>query len=349
MKAAIFHGPGIPLSIEDIPEPQPGPYEVLVKVGLCGICGSDVQMTSGRGMTYPHGVALGHEFCGEVVELGSAVDTLRVGDRIAAMPMSGCGACAACRRGRPIECVNGFRMMMGGFGEYTLADARYSVRMPSALSLTDGALVEPVASALRGVRMASIDPGARVLVLGAGAMGAGAVYWARRSSAGAIVASARSAWRERLMAKVGASGFVATPQLSDDLQSALGGPPDVVFECTGAAGLFATAIDLVRPGGAIVCLGICSTMDHFIPATAAYKEVSIRFSSAYSREEFEATVDAFDRGGTEPREMVEDIVPLEDVSALLETMRAGASRATKIHVNPGSGSKDRNLAGTVQR
>ncbi|MET0988008.1 MAG: zinc-binding dehydrogenase, partial [Steroidobacteraceae bacterium] len=122
----------------------------------------------------------------------------------------------------------------------------------------------------------------------------------------------------------------------------------VIFECTGAAGMFATAIDLVRPGGSIVCLGICSAMDHFMPATAAYKEVSIRFSSAYSRQEFEATVDAFDQGGTEPREMVEDIIPLGKIATLLETMRAGASRATKIHVNPGSGSMDRNLADTAQ-
>jgi (R,R)-butanediol dehydrogenase/meso-butanediol dehydrogenase/diacetyl reductase len=223
------------------------------------------------------------------------------------------------------------RPMMGGFGEYTLADERLAVRLPEALSFADGALVEPLSCAARGVAMAALKPADRVLVLGLGAIGAGVIFWARRLEAGRIVASARSGGRAALAAALGADGFVQSAALQTELADALGGAPDVVFECTGAAGMIATAIDLVRPGGTVVCLGLCSAADSFTPALAAYKEVILRFSLAYSLQDFQATVAALESGAPP---MVEATVDLNAVPDLLESMRAGASRATKILVDP---------------
>src|SRR5438445_467662 len=96
MKAAVFHQVGKPLTIEDIPYPKPRAHQVVIKVGRCGFCATDVAMTSGEGMTFTLGAALGHEYCGEVVEVGPDVSRLRVGDLVAAMPEGGCGVCAPC-------------------------------------------------------------------------------------------------------------------------------------------------------------------------------------------------------------------------------------------------------------
>lgn len=334
MRAAVFREFAAPLSLEDIPIPQPGPHQALIKVGRCGFCATDVAMTSGEGMNFPLGDPIGHEFCGEVVELGPDVSTFRVGDIVAAMPEGGCGVCPGCLAGRPIDCIKGFTFMVGGFAEYALVDERFSVRLPGGLSLTDGALVEPMASARRGVQMAKITSDSRVLILGAGAMGGGAAYWSRLGGARKIVTTARSAWRAELMAKMGSSDFLQSDELNDKLLQKLGGAPDVVFECTGAPGMIAAAVDAVALGGTVVCIGICNSMDSFFPPQATYKEVSLRFTSAYSVDDFQATVDAFDSGAVEPRALVHKVIGLNEVPDHLESMRHGSDSGHKVHVDP---------------
>ncbi|WP_340317395.1 zinc-dependent alcohol dehydrogenase [Rhizorhabdus argentea] len=340
MKAAVFREVGKPLSLEDIPIPKPGAHQVLIEVGRCGFCATDVAMTSGVGMNFPLGAAVGHEYCGKVVELGPDVTRLRVGDIVAAMPEGGCGVCPACLAGRPIDCAEGFTMMLGGFGEYTLADERFSVRLPAGLSLTDGALVEPMASARRGTQMAPIDKDSRILVLGAGAMGGGAAYWSRLRGARKIAVSARSAWRSTLMKDMGSSDYLLSNMLGEKLTAALGGAPDIVFECTGAPGMLAAAIDAVAVGGTVVCIGICTSPDSLYLPQASYKEVSIRFTSAYSLTDFQATVDAFDGGAVEPRALVNHVIGLDDVPQHLENMRQGIHSGHKVHVDPTIRSSD---------
>lgn len=340
MKAAVFREVGMPLSVEDIPIPQPGAHQVLIKVGRCGFCATDVAMTSGVGLNFPLGAAIGHEYCGEVVELGPDVTRLKIGNIVSGMPEGGCGVCAPCLAGRPIDCVAGYTMMLGGFGEYTLADERFSVRLPAGLSLTDGALVEPIASARRGVQMAPINKDSRVLILGAGAMGGGAAYWSRLRGARKIVTSARSAWREDLMKEMGASHYLVSSVLAGRLEGALGGAPDVIFECTGAPGMLAAAIDAVAVGGTVICIGICTSPETLLLPQACYKEVSLRFTAAYSVADFQATVDAFDSGAVEPRGLVDCVIGLDDVPEHLENMRQGSAGGNKVHVDPTLASSD---------
>ena len=109
---AIFKEAGQPVVIEERPDPVPGPDEVVVKVGRCGICGSDVHMSEKHEFSFAQGSALGHEYAGEVVALGSEVSQLKRGDFISAMPMAGCGACISCLNGHPAACPQ-WRMMMG--------------------------------------------------------------------------------------------------------------------------------------------------------------------------------------------------------------------------------------------
>lgn len=333
MKAVIHHKVGEPFRIEEFPVPEPGPGQILIRVHRCGICRSDVTLTSGVGWQFPMNVPLGHEYAGEVVKLGAGVTNVAVGDPIVSVPVSTCGTCEPCRTNRPLFCEAGYRGMMGGFGEYTLVESRYTIRLPEGVTYADGALCEPMASALNGVKMGGITARSRVLVIGVGAIGAASVFWARRMGAARIVASARSAWREPMALRMGADAFVETPRLGSDLVEALGGAPDIIVECTGAPGMLANCIDLVKPCGTIVGLGICAEEDRWVPAIAVGKQLTIRFSSAYGFDEFRETVDAFASGAVEPRAMIEETVPLSGVPDAVERMRQGRSHATKIMVD----------------
>ena len=333
MRAAVFKGAGAPLSIERVADPEPGPGEAVIKVGRCGICGSDIHMTSGHGADYPAGTILGHEYAGEVVALGRGVTSLEPGDRVTAMPAAGCGHCAACIAGYPLGCAR-MAGMIGGFGEYLRIAASGAVKLPASLSLADGALVEPLAVGLRGVRLAGIAPGARVLVLGAGSVGLASVYWVRLLGAGRVIAASPSLRRRALALAMGADGFETLGEgEAERIADALGGPPDIVLECAGAVGLLQKSVDLVRPDGMIVSLGFCSRPDPIVPALATWKQVTIKFSFAYALAEFRHGADALDRGHVEPRQMISETVGLDALPAMFEAIRAGAAH-TKVQVDP---------------
>lgn len=333
MKAAVFHAPGQPLSIEQRPDPTPGPDDVVVRVCRCGVCGTDVQMTSGHGPAFPCDTVPGHEFAGEVVAVGARVTTLRPGDRITSMAYTGCGACAACRGGAPLLCA-AMRGIEGGFAEYTLSPAAVCIRLPQSLSLADGALVEPLASALHAANLAGDLRGATVEVFGAGAMGLGAAFWARRLGAHAVTISARSdTARERAFA-VGADRFIAA---TADPTMAADTPPQVVFECTGAPGLIARAIERVRPRGTVIVMGLCTGPDSFVPALAMMKEVRLQFAIGYALAELERAADvlAADASGALPA-FVGEVVGLDALPAAFEALRGAPARG-KLMVQPALG------------
>lgn len=333
MRAAKFQGAGIPLSIEQVPDPEPGPTDAIIKVARCGICGSDIHMTSGHAMDYAPGTILGHEYSGEVVAVGKDVTSLKVGDRIAAMPATGCGHCAACLSGQPMSCFQ-WEGRIGGFGEYLRAAAASAVKLPEALSFADGALVEPLAVSLNGVQLAGMTPGARVLVIGAGAVGLAAIYWARLMGAGRIAAASPSRRREALALQMGADAFETLGEgESERIAAALGGMPEIVLECAGAVGVLQKSIELAGPRARIVSLGFCTQPDPILPSLATWKQVSLGFGFSWSLDQFRHAVDTLDRGHVEPRLMISDTVSLDALPAAFEAIRAGASQ-TKVQVSP---------------
>jgi threonine dehydrogenase-like Zn-dependent dehydrogenase len=334
MKAAVFKGVGQPLALESSPDPKPLRGEVVIRIGRCGICSSDLHMTSGHGIvTYPPGTILGHEYAGEVVEIGAGVDTLKVGDRITALPMTSCGSCGECSRGFPLGCPS-LQSMMSGYSEYARVTERWAVKLPRSLSLADGALIEPLASALRGVAMAGLRPGARVVVLGAGAIGLGAVFWAHRCGAGRIVAVARSQRHQSLALTMGASHlFSQGADLTQNVVEALGGRPDTVFECIGTPGSLGVGIDLVAPQGTVVSLGMCTMADSITPFFAGVKAVVVKFSGAYELRDFETAADVMDGGALEPRSMVTETIALDALPDVFEEMRT-MPRGCKVLVSP---------------
>lgn len=333
MNAAVFKASGQPLVIETVPDPTPGPDQVVVKVVSAGICGSDLLLTSSPMLGLQPGSILGHEYAGEVVAVGSAVHRVAVGEHVAVFPAYGCGKCAACITGTPNWC-NGYRVDGGGFGQYSLTTERQCVRLPEGLSLTDAALVEPLAVGLHGVEKGVLPVGSRVLVIGAGPIGLTTVFWARRFGAGRIAVTARSNRRAELARRMGAHVFVAPGEdLVRRVDEALGGPPDIVYECVGVPGLIAQALEHVRPRGTIVVQGACIDPDTFVPFGMVAKEVRIQGTVFYTLTEFAYSADVLAADARLLRTMVTDEIPLAALPQTFDDLRHRTHQC-KVLVRP---------------
>jgi (R,R)-butanediol dehydrogenase/meso-butanediol dehydrogenase/diacetyl reductase len=304
---------------------------VVIKVCRCGICGTDLNATSGKGWDFEAGSIMGHEFVGEVVELGSEVEGLRKGDVLTAAPLATCGKCEACIRGAMTLCPQ-LKGQMGGFGEYMALAASTTIRLPSTFTPADGALVEPYVVALNGVRAAALKPGERILVLGGGSVALTTIFWAARLGGHRVVALSRSPRRAALALEMGADGFVvAGADEEAEVLEALGGPPEVVFECTGAAGLLSQAIRHVAPFGRVVSIGYCTSPETFVPALAANKLAQLYFTVGYSLREFEYVADHMLSGKVDPKLIVSSVISLDDLPQVFESLR-GPHAETKVQV-----------------
>ncbi len=333
MRAAYFNGPNRPITIENVADPHPGPGELLVKVCRCGICGSDISMTGDAPLTLPLG-RFGHEYSGEVVEVGGEVDTFRRGDRISALPVAPCGTCEGCRSGNPLFCMRG-TFLVGGFGEFMVIPPAAARPLPKTLSFADGALIEPMACGLHALRWAQMPAGARVLVIGAGSIALSVTYWARLLGAGKIAVLSRSDHRRDIAMTLGADavlGFGAEDR--QRIVECLGGPPDIVAECVGKTGMLELATQHVRRQGTVLSLGMCGYDDPVVPARCTAKEIQLLFPHAYTVAEIAETANAFDSGKIRPDLMVSDVISLEELPATMDALRSGQQKSLKVHVDP---------------
>lgn len=329
MKVAVFHGAGKAITIEDVADDPLGPHDVRIEVGRCGICGSDISMTSGSPFDYADGMRLGHETAGTVIELGKAVTRLKLGDSVAVIPRGFCGSCGPCKAGRVLFCETG-PMHMGGFGERMVVRENAAFAFAAPVSMAEGALVEPIACGRHALRMARMERGASVLVLGGGSMGMAAVFWARQLGAGRIVAATRTPARHETLCAIGADAAVT----ADELDTAFTAPPDIVVESIGQPGQLHHAAELVRPGGSVISLGMCTAPDPVLPAFNAFREVSLHFPLSYSPQDFIETLRAFDAARIRPEVMVSEMLPLAALPALIEEMR-GSHSHLKVQIAPG--------------
>ncbi|UNU43679.1 alcohol dehydrogenase [Sphingopyxis sp. YF1] len=337
MKAALFKAVGTPLAIEDLPDPEPGAGEAVIRVARCGVCGTDLHSTSGHGYTLPAGAQLGHEYAGEVVAVGRGVERLKVGDHVAALPVVGCGECDACRTGIDVLCSR-WKGYGGGLADYAKISERGATILPQTLSLADGALVEPFAVGRRAVRLANPAPGDRALIIGPGPIGLAVLFWLRRAGVRSVALLASSDRRRPLAEAMGADSFILEGETAQqDIVAALGGAPDIVFECAGVPGTIARAMALVRPQGQVVSLGFCMVPDQFVPGMALMKDVSLRFSLIYTRDDYAECAAALDADGDRARAMVTETVALADAPAAFERLRAGTGGGGKLLVDPWRG------------
>jgi (R,R)-butanediol dehydrogenase / meso-butanediol dehydrogenase / diacetyl reductase len=334
MRAAVMQGLHRPLAIESVADPDPGEGEVVIKVARCGICGSDLHMTEDPAFGMGAGDILGHEFAGEVVALGRGAEGLVKGDLVSVIPLKSCGHCASCRAGEVAWCDH-FGLQGGGYAEYAVTRPNQCVTLPRSASVADGAIIEPLAVALHGLNMSGMRTGDRVLVLGAGPIGLAVAFWARRRGAGAVVVQDLTSWqRERALA-MGANAFVVDAEDPvGGATRALGGPADVVFECVGVPGLIAQAVHQVRKRGTILLLGLCTRPDTFDSFAMLSKEVRLVTSAFFTRQEYEAALDALDAGAVEPRLLVTDTIGLAATPDVFESLRRRTEQC-KVLIDPG--------------
>ncbi|MBZ9937798.1 alcohol dehydrogenase catalytic domain-containing protein [Mesorhizobium sp. BR1-1-16] len=335
MKAAIFEAVGAPLRIGTVADPTPAPDEVVIRVAACGICGSDLHITEDP---MPFGVGagfvLGHEFAGTIVALGAEVTDFAIGDRVAVVPMRGCGHCEACRRGDPGRCAE-MSLIGGGYAEFVAVAARQCHILPDDVALEDGALAEPLSVALHCIVRSGMKPGDRVAILGAGPIGLLVAFWARRMGASRIVvADIHAHQRERALA-LGATGFALSgSNLTENLAELCEGAPDIVFECVGKRGLLAAAVDAVRLQGTVVGVGLCIGGDEWDPFVALSKEVSLLFSVFFhQRNEFGVALDALRGGPFAPQALITDRIDLSPVPQIFESLRRRTTQC-KVLIQP---------------
>lgn len=336
MKAAVFKEVGQPLAIETVDDPTPEPSELVLKVGYCGICGTDLHATREGLTTACCGQILGHEYVGEIAEVGpQAEGDWKVGDRICALPFIACGRCLPCAAGRFFECddkkVSGVNDQ-GGFAEYVTTGCRESVRLPDSIELETAALVEPLAVGIHAVRIADVRAGSRIMIIGAGPIGLTTALWCRFFGAREIVVSELAETRGELARKMGATAVIK-PEVEKGAEALLeqfidvaGGPPDVIFECVGAPGLLQQCIEIAPYGSKIIPVGVCEKPDAIMPFFGLIKELNIQFAMAYTLDDFETCVAMLAEKRIDVSPMITDIISLDELPEAFEALKTPTSQ-----------------------
>jgi (R,R)-butanediol dehydrogenase / meso-butanediol dehydrogenase / diacetyl reductase len=316
MKACVFKAPGAPLEVTEVPDPKPGPGEVVVRVKDCGICGSDLHAVQWG--VLPAGSIMGHEFSAVVDELGAGVTGFEPGEGVMVVPMIPCGECDFCRTGQALQCTRrtgiGFEAP-GAYAEKVRTRPGSLLKMPPGLGHRAAATVEPCVVGLHGVHRAKLQVGETCVVMGAGPIGLITAMWARFAGARAVVVSEMADGRRAMALKMGADLVVNPREQSPvkELVKMTGDGPDVVFECIGVPGTIEEAIRYARKGGRVVVIGACGEPDKFTPIRALQREVDVCFSNGADKREFDTAMAllASKRISTDP--MITHAVGIDDL------------------------------------
>lgn len=260
MRAAVLVAPKR-FEVREVPLPEIGPEDALIRVSRTGICGTDVHIFNGHYAADRLPLIPGHEFCGTVAALGAKVTHLREGQACVADINIGCGTCFWCRRNEVLNCPAMTQVGIGrdgAFAEYVALPARLVIPVPQGMPPEVQALVEPVACVVRAARKARVGFGQSVVVLGAGPIGNLHVQMLRLCGAAPIIAADLSQGRCRMAREVGADAAESDP---DELKAAVmqmtgGRGADLVVESVGSPRLYATAFELIRKGGHVAFFGI---------------------------------------------------------------------------------------------
>jgi 2-desacetyl-2-hydroxyethyl bacteriochlorophyllide A dehydrogenase len=316
VKAAVLHRAG-DVRIESVADPRPGPEEVLIRIRACGVCGTDNSLYKGD---YPgaYPVVIGHEFTGEVAEVGSAVRGLTTGQRVTADPNKVCHACPYCRSGHEHLCENVSSMGVhrdGADAEYCVMPATNVYPIPDSLSDEEAAFSEPLACAVHGVDLAGVRLGDTVLIVGGGPMGNLITQCVLRAGAATIVVSEPIAGRRELAAAHGASHLLdpTRQDVGQELKKIRRIGADVVFEVAGNPTAQAACLPLARKGGTIMFFGV-SPQDRLIQVNPfAINENELRILGSFNNPFATArAVELLASGAVRVKELISHRLALQD-------------------------------------
>ncbi|MGW2523874.1 zinc-dependent alcohol dehydrogenase family protein [Streptomyces sp. NPDC001617] len=329
MKAAVIEAPG-KVTVTTVPDPTPGPREVVVEVAACGLCGTDLHILQGEfAPTLP--VIPGHEFAGEVVGLGSEVTELAVGDRVAVDPSLYCNECHYCRAGRNNLCDRWQAIGVtraGGAAEYAVAPVANCVRLPDHVDVQDAALIEPLSCAVRGYDVLRSRLGSHVLIYGSGTMGLMMLQLAKRTGAASVDVVDVNPERLATAEKLGCSQAALS---ADELGRPAGW--DVVVDATGNAAAIQDGLDRVAKAGTFLQFGVSdyATTATISPYRIYNQEITITGSMAVLHS-YERAAELFATGVLDPQVFISHRLPLAQYPQALEQFAAGQGR--KIVVLP---------------
>jgi len=324
------------------PIPEPGHGEVRLRIEACGLCGTDLRFYH-AGPIFS-GTAPGHEMMGSIDELGDGVVGFATGDRVVVEPLLSCGRCDYCRNGRDSICpelqVFGIHRD-GGFAEFVTLPAKRLFRVPDGIDPHVAALAEPMAVAVHGLRLGSLQPGQRVLVLGAGTIGLMTAQAAAALGAGEVVLTARYPHQAELGRHLGADRVLTEDEASPGGLQKLGSeaPIDLVVETVGGtADTLRGAATAVRPGGAISVLGLFDGEITLNALPLFLKENSLVWSNCYGRTpdgaDFAAAVDIVAKHRDALGPVVTHRVPLNEIEHAFELAGDKTAGVVKVSIHP---------------
>ena len=281
MRGAILRGKR-EVKVEQLPDAEVESGGIVVKVKACGICGSDLHPYK---LGKRQGIVCGHEFSGDVVEVGEGVEDISVGDRVAAVGYRACGECYWCREGYPHRCSN--LSLLGEHFHGAMADSvlvpnaqanRNVFKLPDNLSYEEAATIEPIAVGAFAVRRAKVQPENTAAVLGVGIIGLGVIQILKAFGVSKVFASGRRESRLKAARESGAEMVIDAAR--DDAVQAIKGATnsigvDVVFDCAGTPATFQQSLELARGGGKVVLVALYEQPITWDPYTAINKNLTI--------------------------------------------------------------------------
>lgn len=301
------------VQISQMPVPRPKAGQVLIKVDMAALCGSDAAMYQGKyQVTLP--IIPGHEAIGRVAGLGAGVTSLQPGQRVVVVPNYGCGTCFLCKKGLSNICASKVRIGIdchGVLAGYTLVPDHCLVKVPDELEDEKAVFTEPAAVACHGFKKAKPEEGQKVLVIGAGVIGLLMIQLAQADGA-AVSALDLVPQRLELAKSLGAVSGHADLQSCEE-----NGPYDVIFDTSGAPGALDSAIKVAAGGARIVVLGLSAAGHEVQSSMVVRKELRIMGSMIYT-DEFAMAIELLQKGVIRTEKMISSIHPLEGLAADLE-------------------------------
>jgi 2-desacetyl-2-hydroxyethyl bacteriochlorophyllide A dehydrogenase len=319
-------------------EAELAPGHVRVEVAYCGICGSDLHLRPSAAV--PAGTVMGHEFAGRVLETGPEVERWAAGDRVAVFPFIPCGECPLCAQGDEHVCVNaavtgiGLGANQGAYAERVAVPAGTLFRLPDGISDRDGALAEPLAVGVHGVALADVAPDAPVAVIGAGPIGVMTALALRAEGFERVVVVERNERRAQRMRDLGFAA-VGLEGVHMAVLEGLGSElPHAVFECAGHPAALGLALELVRPTGRIVALGVLEEAVPISQLLLIVKEAQIRGSFAYRRADFARAIDLLEGESVPTDALITGVVELERAEEMFGALLQPDTEHLKVLLRP---------------